>query len=41
MESSAVIGDAISESTKESLNAFKPLYRLKTCTNHFVVRWKS
>ena len=41
MESSAVIGAAMRESMKESWKAFRPLYRVNTCSNHLVVRVKS
>ena len=37
MDSSAVMGAEISDRTKESLNAFKPLYLVKTWVNHLKV----
>ena len=41
MLSSAVIGEAISESRKESLKAFSPWYLVKTCENHLPVSGKN
>ena len=37
----AVMGAAARLSRKESLNAFRPLYRSNTSRNHLPVRWKS
>ena len=41
MLSSAVTGAAISDSTKESLKALKPWYRVKTSLNHLPVSGKN
>ena len=41
MLSSAVMGEAISESTKESLKALRPWYLVKTWENHLPVSGKN
>ena len=37
MDRSAVMGEAISDSTKESRKAWKPRYLVNTCWNHLKV----